>query len=167
MILWMCVVISGLIFYDIYNQKNEFIVFGPSENLRFLKIQIHTWGRYIMLVFFLICTQALKVFADETISPFIINEIMQHTTETNIIDNFSYFELQCICQSYYIFSAMSKLVTIFTSLTQIDLILALILTDIIISVNTTNNFLRMKGLSYTYKKSDITVNESSLLYVEF
>ena len=167
LILWTCMVISALICYDIYNQKNEFILFGPSESLRFLKIQIHTWPRYIVLVCFLICTQALKVFADETISPFIINEIMQHTTETHIIDNFSYLELQCVCQSYYIFSAMSKLVAIFTSLTQIDLILALILTDIIISVNTTNFFLKMKGLSFYDKKNDITIHESSLLYQRF
>jgi len=148
MALWIVTVVSLSVLYNVYNKQSDFFSFGPSQRLEFLEIKIHTWCRYTGVLIFLVCTQALKVFADETVSPFIINEIMQHSQETTIADNFSYMELQCLCQSYYVFSGISKLVTVFVSLTRVDLVLAIICTDVAISIYTTDRFLKTKGMQF-------------------
>jgi len=149
MMLWIFTVVVLCVLYNVYCEQSDFFRFGPSSRLEFFGIKIHTWGRYTCCVGFLVLTQALKVFADETISPFIINEIMQNSPgETTIADNFTYMELQRLCQSYYVFSGIAKLVTVFVSLTRIDLIMSILITDVFISVYTTDRFLKIKGLEF-------------------
>ena len=160
--LWIAVVVLLTVLYKMYWSQSDFFSFGPSERLEFFEIKVHTWWRYTGVVVFLVCTQALKVFADETISPFILNEIMQHSQDTTVADNFSYLELQWLCQSYYVFSGMAKLVAVFVSLARADLVLAILCTDVAISMFTTDRFLNAKGLSFAAAKHECVARDARM-----
>lgn len=149
MVTWIITVASLSVAYNAYYKQSGFFSFGPSEHLELFEVKIHSWWRYAVVLAFLVCTQALKVFADETLHPFILNEIMQHSHDTTMLDNFSYMELQCLCQSYYAFSGISKLLAVLVSLTRLDLVLAIICTDVAMSTYTTDRFLNAKGLYFS------------------
>jgi hypothetical protein len=88
-------------------------------------------------------TQTLKVFADEIISPFIMNTIMDHKEEEML---FSYSESQFICQSYYVFSGIVKVIHVSIAMSQVDCIIVVLLTDVAVSTYTTHIFLTKKKL---------------------
>lgn len=140
--LWI-ISISG---YVIYLQDNNYIVFfnfGPNSNVNFIGIAVDNWAKWSQLMTFTIVTQSLKMMADEIISPWILNTIMD---DKSIIhsDDIDYYKSQFICQTYYLFSAIVKFVQISISITQLDFVLAYISTDIVISVYTTHMYLKSK-----------------------
>ena len=116
---------------------------GPNKSLFFLDVMIDTWRKWVGLIFFIMITQTLKVLADEIISPFIMNTIMDHK-EKEIL--FSYYVSQFICQVYYIFSGIAKVIHVSIAMSQIDCILVVLITDVIISTYTTHMFLAKKKL---------------------
>lgn len=140
--LWI-ISISG---YVIYLQDNNYIVFfnfGPNSNVNFIGIEVDNWAKWSQLMTFTIVTQSLKMMADEIISPWILNTIMD---DKSIIhsDDIDYYKSQFICQTYYLFSAIVKFVQISISITQLDFVIAYISTDIVISVYTTHMYLKSK-----------------------
>lgn len=163
--MWIVAVVASSVLYNVYHGQSHFFSFGPSEHMELFNVKIHTWWRYTGVMTFLVCTQALKVFADETVSPFILNEVMQSSQQTTLIDNFSYIELQFMCQSYYTFSGISKLLTVFVSLTRVDLVLAIICTDVGISIYTTDHFLTLRGFVKGFSGHTSTENTFHATFV--
>lgn len=137
--------------YMIYLNGNDEILFfkiGPNKNVKFIGIVIDTWEKWNLLIIFTAVTQSLKMFADEIISPWIINTIMDEKT---IIDNrnIDYYRTQTICQTYYLFSAIVKIFQVSISITQIDFVMVYIFTDIAISIYTTDMYLKSKTSEYS------------------
>jgi hypothetical protein len=139
--------ISG---YVIYLQDKNYIVFfnfGPNSNVSFIGIAVDNWTKWSQLMTFTIVTQSLKMMADEIISPWIINTIMDDKSQIQN-DNIDYYKSQFICQTYYLFSAIVKFIQIGISITQLDFVLAYISTDLIISLYTTHMYLKNKQHQY-------------------
>lgn len=142
---WILTVFSCIVLYSIL-YDNNFLQLGPNDTLHFVYIAIDTWPKWVGLTTFVVVTQILKVLADEIVSPWIINTIMDHksTEVTTSAMTVTYTEAQCICQTYYMFAASVKFITISITISQIDLVTVLIVTDIIVSIYTTHHFLRAK-----------------------
>lgn len=140
--LWLLFVYSAIIFYSFTNEDFKYFKYGPNSSLLFLGIRIVTWSEWLTLMLFGIITQAIKVFSDEVISPWIINTVMDH--KAGKIENFSHFEIQLICQTYYVFSATVKFIQIAITFSQIDIVISYIVTDLIVSFYTTRHFLMKK-----------------------
>jgi len=153
--IWICFTVGCLMVYCVQDQ--QIFRWGPQDSLHFFDIVINTWSRWATLTFFIFVTQALKVFADEIISPFITNTIMDHK-EINIV--FSYVESQLICQTYYMFSAINSIIQISIATSQIDFILVLIFTDLFISTYTTHVFLSNKIKFYSLSENTPDKEES-------
>ena len=137
--------------YLIYLRECNILIFfnvGPSKTVHFVGIVIDNWGKWYLMMGFTIVTQILKMLADEIISPWIINTIMDDKSNDC---NLQYYESQAICQTYYLFSAMVKIVQISISITQIDFIIVFIMTDIIISIYTTHMYLKSKNKTDGYQ----------------
>jgi len=153
---WILFTVGCVMMYCI--EDRQLFQWGPQDSLHFFDIVINTWSRWGALMFFIFVTQALKVFADEIISPFITNTIMDHK-ENNIV--FSYTESQLICQTYYMFSAINSIIQISIATSQIDFILVLIFTDLFISTYTTHVFLSDKLKIYSLSENS-SVKEEAL-----
>jgi hypothetical protein len=136
---WICVILIGVVIYSV--SDTGLVQWGPNKSLFFLDIIIDTWQKWIALILFIMITQTLKVLADEIISPFIMNTIMDHKEKEL---HFSYSESQFICQSYYIFSGIAKVIHVSIAMSQVDCILVVLLTDVVISTYTTHIFLKNK-----------------------
>jgi len=121
---------------------------------------IDTWVEWLALILFIIITQTLKVLADEIISPFIINTIMDHKEKEML---FSYKESQVICQTYYIFSGITKIIHVSIAISQIDCIIVVLLTDLVISTYTTDIFLRNKK---SQKPDDTVLSEDLEQFIQ-
>ena len=144
--LWI-ISISG---YVIYLQDSNLIVFfnfGPNPNVNFIGVVVDNWTKWSQLMMFTIVTQSLKMLADEIISPWIINTIMDDKSKIQN-DNINYYKSQFICQTYYLFSAIVKFIQIGISITQLDFVLVYISTDLIISLYTTHMYLKSKQGQY-------------------
>lgn len=131
-----------------YVKESDTIVFfhfGPSKHVKFIDIAIDDWNKWYILMVFTIVTQTLKMLADEIISPWIINTIMDDKTD---IQYLNYYKSQCICQTYYLFSAIVNFFQVSISITQIDFVSVYIITDIAISVFTTHMYLQSKTNEY-------------------
>lgn len=158
LIAWLLLVFGTVVFYSCINKDFTYFKYGPNSSLSFLGIKITTWPEWGVLLSFSTLTQAFKVFSDEVISPWIINTVMDH--KAGKIENFSYFEIQLICQTYYAFSATVKFIQIAITFSQIDMVLAFIATDIIVSFYTTRQFLIKKE-----KINNSIIPENMKLYV--
>jgi hypothetical protein len=119
----------------------NYLRWGPDAALVVFGLVIDTWVKWGFLMCFVLVTQSLQVLSDETISPFILNTIMDHKDHTTL---FSYAESQMICQSYYLFSAVAKLVHVAIAISQVDFVIAVIATNIMVSCYTTHVFLQAK-----------------------
>jgi hypothetical protein len=141
---WSFVIYTTILFYSVL-YDNQFVKFGPNASLNFLYLSIDSWSKWWALVAFIMATQALKVLADEIISPWIINTVMDHKGEG---PDLRYHEVQAVCQTYYFFSATVQFVSISVTVAQLDLVLVLITTDLLVSAYTTHVFIHAKTQSH-------------------
>jgi hypothetical protein len=140
------------VFLAVQSAANPDILrWGPNASLVFVNIVIGTWQRWGLLTCFIFATQTIKIFADEIISPFITNSVMDHKEHRL---QFSYCDTQLICQSYYIFSAIHGVMLVSVATSQVDMILVLIATDVAVSTYTTHVFLTHKRHSAPYHATD-------------
>lgn len=116
--------------------------YGPNDSASFLGLSMGSWREWGSLFAFSVLTQAAKVYADETIGQWIVNVVTDH--KEDLVEKYGYWEAQFICVSYYSFSAAAKVVQIGAVLAQIDFALAFMLTDVAVSLFTTDSYLRRK-----------------------
>lgn len=140
-----CVVFQ--ITYSVCSDTYTFFELGPSSNLISVGIKIDTWSKWNVFLLFVIVTQIVKVLADETISPWIINTVMDHKCYN--ITEYTPSEVHILCQSYYAFSGLVSFIKVVICTTQVDFVLCLILTDCIVSFFTTRHFLKDKTFIFT------------------
>jgi len=141
LLVWILVVLSAFVVYSV--SDTGLVRWGPNKTLFFLDVVIDTWQKWAGLIVFIMITQILKVLADEIISPFIMNTIMDHKEKEMV---FSYSVSQFICQVYCIFSGITKVIHASIAMSRVDCILVVLLTDVIVSTYTTHMFLAKKQL---------------------
>jgi len=138
---WSLAVYTTILLYSLL-YDNQFVKFGPNASLNFLYMKVDDWSKWGLLVVFIVTTQVLKVLADEIISPWILNTVMDHKGAG---PEMRYREVQAVCQTYYFFSATVQFVSISVTVAQLDLVLVLIATDLLVSAYTTHVFIRAKS----------------------
>jgi hypothetical protein len=118
--------------------RSEFFEFGPNATVQFLGASVDSWPRWSLLMSFTVVTQALKILADEVISPWILHVVMNDGNSKVR----SYVISQVICQLYYGFSCIVRFFQVSVSVSQVDFVLALLITDLVVSFFTTDRYLR-------------------------
>lgn len=119
------------------HQSVSYFKFGPHNELRFLGLQINSLTAWAWLMGFTVLTQTLKIVADEVLNPWILHSVMNDVTRVQ-----GYAESMVICELYYAFSCLVRFVQVSVSVSQIDFVLALLLTDVAVSAYTTDRYLR-------------------------
>jgi hypothetical protein len=120
-------------------KDTSFFQLGPHANLRFLGLSIDSVEYWLLLMGFTILTQTLKIVADEVLSPWILHSVMSTAVRSQ-----GYVESMAICEIYYAFSCLVRFVQVSVSVSQLDFVLALLLTDVLVSAYTTDRYLRSR-----------------------
>lgn len=143
LLLWMGLALGGVLVTVLGGYTKTYFRWGPSESLVFLGTPVDTWEGYAALMSFSVVTQVVKVYADELISPFILNTVMDH--KEPIIEKYGYWDILFVTQVYYIFSALVSLVQVAVAISQVDVAVAYVLADAIVSLYTTRIYLKDKA----------------------
>ena len=130
--------------YIWYANESDFFRVGPSATLVSAGIHINTWPKWSFLMVIVSSTQIVKVLADETISPWIINNVMDEKHE--ILRGTTEAKIQGMCQLYYLFSGVVGFLKVIFYTTQIDAVIVLISLDCLISYFTTKYYLQNKTI---------------------
>ena len=131
---------------------NNFLLFGPNNNLCFLGKNIDTWSKWILYMFLFAVTQGLSSASAEISSAWFSNQLANSEIELNPI--ISHINVQL----YYLNWSLDNALSIFTALTQIDFLLASIFGSSVITIITTIYYFNEKYLYIDKKKQDIENN---------
>ena len=122
---------------------NKFIrfSFGPHKDLTFVGVAINTWTKWSILIALVVIDTAFNVWAGEMIWPWITNTIADHKTK-----NIEYPKWVCvlIVNGFYTYHGLRPLITAYLAFTQVDVVVAKIITNMVISLITTSILIKDK-----------------------
>ena len=107
--LWLCI-LGGLGAVYVVGVKSEYFRVGPASNLFFVGFRVDSWFRWCEVIALASISQLLYMVASETVSPWIMNTVMDQ--KTTVIPIYSYFQVQMICNVYYMFAAVVQMVQV-------------------------------------------------------
>ena len=105
--LWLGV-LGGIGAVYVLGVKSAYFRWGPAPNLVFVGFPVDSWFRWCEVIVLASISQLLYMIATETVSPWIMNTVMDQKTTT--IPIYSYFQVQMICNVYYMFAAVVQMV---------------------------------------------------------
>ena len=129
---------------------NNFLKFGPNDNLFFIGKKIDTWDAWISYMFLFTLKQGFSSASAEITSAWFVNQLAD--PKVNLNPAISYINVQL----FYFNWSLDNTLTIFTSLTQIDFLLASIIGSFVITLMTTYYYLKEKN------KKELTKEEIEL-----
>lgn len=117
---------------------NQFLIVGPHDKLCFLGKNIDTWDKWILYMFLFALTQGISSASAELSNAWFANQLADPKITLNPI--VSHINVQF----YYFNWALDNVLTIFTTLTQVDFLLASIVGSSIITLTTTCYYFKEK-----------------------
>ena len=105
--LWLGV-LGGIGAVYVLGVQSQYFRWGPAPNLVFVGFPVDSWFRWCEVIVLASISQLLYMIATETVSPWIMNTVMDQKTTT--IPIYSYFQVQMICNVYYMFAAVVQMV---------------------------------------------------------
>ena len=117
---------------------NDFLYFGPNENLCFIGKNINTWRKWGLYMCLFAVTQGCSSASAEISNAWFSNQLAIPEVKLNSL--LAHLNVQL----YYINWALDYVLTIFTALTQIDFLLASMLGSSIVTFITTNYYFKLK-----------------------
>lgn len=115
---------------------------GPGPGLFFVGFVVDSWHKWAQVVVIVVLSQVIYMLAMESVSPWIMNTVMD--PKTTRIPTYSYTQIQYICNVYYTFAAVVQLVQVQVVVAQADLAAIVVLVDLLVSLVTTHLFVRGK-----------------------
>ena len=120
-------IVCGFLIYLIRN-KDDFLIFGPSEKIIFIGIKIDNWGKWALLMIYSTFSGISYTVIGSTIRPFVTNVIRDHKTPWNI--NY-YYQSQSIVVLYNTYNWLTSILDMFVYLTcQIQFWIAPYIADV-------------------------------------
>lgn len=160
-LLWMIIV--TIVTIAIGFTDSVFFSWGPNNNISFFKTPIDTWGKYVAIIIYTVINQAIQTYGLETISPWMIN-VVENRKETRLPfgENQSLF----VIVVWYTYLWSGRIIGIQLMLTQFDLLLVILASDLITTVTITKWYMKDKSARRRESSEDYTdtssfVNESA------
>ena len=163
LVVWLLVVGISCTIYAKDHSIGYFRI-GPSKNLVFVGFVLDTWSKWTQVVVLVIVSQIIYMLTMESVSPWIMNTVMD--PKTTQIFHYSYSNIQYICNTYYMFSAVVQLVQVQIVVAQADLAACIVFVDLIVSLITTHIFVTGKdrvGLNPRLELTEIYYDEEKLV----
>lgn len=124
--IWMMTIFIYMISSGFTN--SEFFSFGPSKRVKFFQLPIDTWGKYIAVVCYTLINQFVQTYGLETITPWMLNNV-QNKKELEM--EISPVGTQIIIQLWYIYLWSGRIFGIQIMLSQIDLLMFVLFSDLL------------------------------------
>ena len=101
------------------NNYNNYMTYGPNDNLYVLSIQINTPQKYIYLQFFLLFVEFSRVFTNEIASPILGFNI--YNPDKKIITEFTKNELQLLANMMWLINSLTNSLFVMITISQVDI----------------------------------------------
>lgn len=123
--------------------SNKYILFGvgPSPDLWLLGIQIHTWPRWLCLVFLVSMDTAVNTWACEIIGPWIGNQVYDFKV---LVIEYSKAETMAITNLFYLYHGLRGIFLVYLAFTQVDIILCRVFVDFLVTLWTSWTYISAK-----------------------
>jgi hypothetical protein len=140
--IWLGVIL--ILFADMGVLSSSFFSIGPSKTLRFMSVSIDTIQKWMMLAAFCFLDTMIKTFGHDSI---IIWSV--HTLCDPKCSDLPYQRWMClaIMELYYLYVHVSGVFKFFISLSQIDFVLIISASDLVMKGFTYSSY--MNGKAYT------------------
>lgn len=121
---------------------NDFVIWGPSDRIRFAGYTIDTWERWAYVMIFSIVSQVSISISENTLSPYITNVVRDHKTQqlTNPLLR-GHLVVQLKTSYDWILGILNT--SLWVTL-QVQFLLVGLLTDLAVSAVMTQRFLNAK-----------------------
>lgn len=141
-IIWLVLLAAGFLWLGGFHD-NQYITFGfgPSDKLLYVGYSLNTWPRWGGMIVACIFDTMITIWACDTVYPWLNFNVFD---EKNVAIKYSYWTTVCIAQAMNGFQNIRPLFTVYLAFTQIDIIMARALSDILISFYTLDVYLRQK-----------------------
>jgi len=152
-LLWIFILISCIAsFVSIGNIDDPFYHLGPNDNLFILGICVDTITKYSFVVVYCFLNCITRVLNKEILSVWMINVLQDKTNKMTNYNNFEAYELTIVTTLYYWFDFFMYINIL---LSQIDMFIVEVLSEIIISSVVS---------SYYIKEKSKVIEENKLIY---
>jgi hypothetical protein len=141
-LIWMFFVSSLL---SQFVREGNIFRFGPSTDLTILEVKIDTGARYTMVLIFCLINSCMRTINSTMLHSWITNTVQDKTNLNYIVPNKAYL-LSSINSAYVWFDFFMYMNIL---MAQIDLFLAEVLADLIITAIVTRHYLGQKRADYT------------------
>jgi len=155
---WIILIITSLTVL-LTHQKDKrnlsFYRFGPSDNLIILGITINTFLKYSMIVLFCTINSTFRSLSHNFINSWIINNIQDDKSDKSKLNKRVVYQVSII---NIIYTWVDWLLYMNILLSQIDMLLYEICSDIIVSIICNRYYLNKKNQDIKYDKDDNSNN---------
>jgi hypothetical protein len=140
-ILWILIITGGLTYIISKSEnQNHIFQFGPNEDLYIIGIPIDTMEKYFVVVFFCFVNSAFRTSNHNILQSWIVNIVQDPKINVQVSATLSY-ELTLTSTIYNWFDFFMYMNIL---MSQIDMLLIEISSDVIMTVIVTNHYLRKK-----------------------
>lgn len=137
---WSFGLICGIITIASSENESKFAVLGPSEMVSFAGFPINNWKKWTYVMCFSMTSQIADSVVSATLNPFVTNVIKDHKT----VNKGPIWRAHTIVQIRAIFHWLNEIGSIYVWITmQIQFIIPMMITDLVIRYFTTRNYLNM------------------------
>ena len=139
-IIWILFVICLLftLSFDVNNKQNSYYNFGPSKSLTVLGIEINNYSKYVSVLMFCAINSIMRTTIHNILSPWIVNSVQDVTKKKD--KNMYWFAYEAV-YIVTIYSWLDWYIYINVLLSQADIFLVEILSDLIMAGIVTRYYL--------------------------
>lgn len=137
---------------DKNGDEDYFYKMGPNIHLMIMGIRIDTYGKYFIVVSYCFVNSMSRTLCNNVLHSWLINQVQDETKDKKMISKRFAYEITCSTTIYFWFDWFIYMNIL---LSQIDMILIEIMTDLVMSLMTTNYYLHKSG------NKDVDTNRDS------
>ena len=123
------------------NETQKFYTFGPNDNLIVFGLEINTYPKYLIIILFCCVNSLIRTTSRDILIPWQTNTVQDITKIKNKNIHCFAYEVSCVTTIY---AWVDWYIYINLLLTQIDMLLMEISTDLLMSCITTRYYLNYK-----------------------
>ena len=138
---WMgCVM--GVVVYISRGHDNPYLRYGPSDTLMVFAVPVNTWGRYMIVICYTLCSTVVRTVQQDILLPWIIQSVQTDKEKSELALRHG-MEIVLIDAAYRWFDWYMYINIL---LAQVDMLVVEMVGNLVVSYVTTRRYLRKKKL---------------------
>jgi hypothetical protein len=159
---WMILIIITIL--CLYNKMDEeaqkFYIFGPNNNLIIFGLQINSYVKYSIVIFYCVINSSIRTSYNDVLRPWLINSIQDINVEKKPEIVFFAYEVTYVTTIYNWFDWYIYMNIL---LSQVDMLIVEITSDLLMSGLITRYYLTYKIQDKKSKEIELVVEENEII----